>query len=183
MGFSGACHPLLNLDELDKELSWGLKNPWGTGLTDVLNLRTRVLIPRVADLVRPGALKLYAERGFTLVGICDVPAHGSGACGDGFFKAIRFDVASAGSADPDLRSIRRLISSAEDVFVLLDLTGLAATGPLELLTEELIGPLLGSDSFSFSLIADSSTPPPPARPVRPRARIGRLFPRPCCGPG
>ena len=36
-GFSGACHPLLNLDELDKELSWGLKNPWGTGLTDVLN--------------------------------------------------------------------------------------------------------------------------------------------------
>jgi len=178
MGFSGACHPLLNLDELEKELSWGLKNPWGTGLTDVLNLRTRVLIPRVADLVRPGALKLYADRGFTLVGICDVPAHGSSACGDGFFSVVRLGVAGTGPADPDLRSLRRLISSTEDVFVLLDLTGLANTGLLERMTEDLIGPLLRSGSFSFSLVADSPAPPPPAPAARPPRADWSPFPAP-----
>ena len=138
MGFSGACHPLLNLDELDKELSWGLKNPWGTGLTDVLNLRTGVLIPRLPDLVRPGALKLYADRGFTLVGVCGMPARGSGACRDGFFHAVRLAVADTGPADPYFRSVRRLISSAEEIFVLLDLTGLANAGLLERITEELL---------------------------------------------
>ena len=176
MGFSGACHPLLNLDELEKELSWGLKNPWGTGLTDTLNLRTRVLIPRVPDLLRPGALKLYADRGFTLVGICDVPAHGSGAWSDGFFPAVRLEVANAGPADPGLRGLRRLISSAEEIFILLDLTGLGNTGPLERLTEELIGPLLGSDSFSFSLIDDPSAPPPSAPAIRPARPDWSPFP-------
>ncbi len=178
MGFSGACHPLLNLDELDKELSWGLKNPWGTGLTDVLNLRTRVLIPRVPDLVRPGALKLYADRGFTLVGICDVPAHGSGACSNGFFHAVRLEVAGTGASDRDFRRMRRLISSAEEVFVLLDLTGLTKTDPLERMTEELIGPLLRSDGFSFSLIADSPAPPPTAPTIRPPRADWSRYPAP-----
>ena len=94
MGFSGACHPLLNLDELDKELSWGLKNPWGTGLTDVLNIRPHVLIPRVPDLARPDALKLYTDRGFTLVGICGDPARKGDVPGDGFFQIIRLLPAS-----------------------------------------------------------------------------------------
>jgi len=167
MGFSGACHPLLNLDELEKELSWGLKNPWGTGLTDVLNLRTHVLIPRVPDLVRPGALKLYADRGFTLVGISHAPTRALGACSDGFFHAIRLSVAATSPADPDYRTVRRLIASSADIFVLLDLSGLAKTGPLEQVTEELISPLLGSDSFAFSLIAESSASSSPASTSRP----------------
>lgn len=177
MGFSGACHPLLNLDELEKELAWGLKNPWGTGLTDALNLRTRVLIPRVPDLVRPGALKLYADRGFTLVGICDTPLHASGACGDGFFHAIRLSVAAAGPADPDFRGMRRLIASSGDIFVLLDLTGLTTTGPLERAIEELISPLLGSDRFALSLISETSASSPPAPASRPSSRADwSLFP-------
>lgn len=177
MGFSGACHPLLNLDELEKELSWGLKNPWGTGLTDVLNLRTHVLIPRVPDLVRPGALKLYADRGFTLVGICDTPLHASGACGDGFFHAIRLSVAATGPGDPEFRSVRRLMASSGDIFVLFDLTGLTMTGPLEHVTEELISPLLASDSFALSLIAESTASSTPARTSHPSPRADwSLFP-------
>jgi hypothetical protein len=176
MGFSGACHPLLNLDELEKELSWGLKNPWGTGLTDVLNLRTHVLIPRVPDLMRPGALKLYADRGFTLVGICGVPAHGSGASRDGFFNAVRLGVADTGPGDPDFRSLRRLVSSAENIFVLLDLSGLTKTGPLERMTEELISPLLGSDSFAFSLVEDPSSSPPSSPAFRSARTDWSLFP-------
>ncbi|HTP58915.1 MAG TPA: hypothetical protein VMM82_08360, partial [Spirochaetia bacterium] len=176
MGFSGACHPVLNLDELDKELSWGLKNPWGTGLTDVLNLRTHILIPRVADFIRPGARELYADRGFSLIGVCDVPTRGPGACGDGFFPAVRLRVAESSPADPDFRSVRRLISSGEDVFILLDLAGLTKTGPLERATEELIRPLLGSAGFAFSLVDDSSPARPPAPKVSPLRADWSPFP-------
>src|SRR5208283_2393162 len=46
MGYSGASHPLLNIDELEREVSWGLRNPWATGITDVLGIRPRTMVPR-----------------------------------------------------------------------------------------------------------------------------------------
>jgi hypothetical protein len=52
LGFAGALHPLLNIDELEREVSWALKNPWGTGITDVLGIRPSTMIPPVADLWR-----------------------------------------------------------------------------------------------------------------------------------
>ncbi len=67
-GYGGGCHPLLALDELEKELSWGVKNPWGTGVTEVLGLQPDVLSPRLADLLRNDALKIYADHGFRWVG-------------------------------------------------------------------------------------------------------------------
>lgn len=179
MGFSGACHPLLNLDELDKELSWGLKNPWGTGLTDVLNIRPHVLIPRVPDLTRPDALKLYADRGFTLVGICGDPARKADVSGGGFFHAIRLRLASTGSANPDFRGMRRLIASSGNVFVLVDLTGLTAPGPLEHMTEELINPLVATRHSALSLITESSAASSPVSTSLPAYRADwSSFPAP-----
>jgi hypothetical protein len=78
MGFTGACHPLLNLDELAREISWGLRNPWGTGLTDLLDVRPTVLIPPVPDLSRAEAWRLYRAHGFSRVGIGCEPRRGAG---------------------------------------------------------------------------------------------------------
>jgi hypothetical protein len=69
MGFAGACHPVLMLDELEKELSWGVENPWGTGMAQVLDARPEILMPRVADTLRAGALAAYRSRGFKTLGI------------------------------------------------------------------------------------------------------------------
>jgi hypothetical protein len=166
MGFSGACHPLLNLDELEKELAWGLRNPWGTGITDVLGLRTRVLIPRVPDLVRPDALKLYHDRGFTLIGLSGDPGCMPEARGAGYFSAMRLSVASAAVRDARARVVRRMIASSRDIFLLLDLTGLTGQAQLEHAMEELIAPLLASEGPVFQLIAETPALPSPATPSR-----------------
>jgi hypothetical protein len=137
MGFAGACHPLLNLDELDKELSWGLKNPWGTGLTDLFGVRPRILVPRVPDLARKEAWGLYASHGFGLVGVSDASVGNQGA--DGTFRFARIAMASAGPGDMAVRAVRRRLAGANDVFLLLDLTGLTAPGPLESIIDDLSG--------------------------------------------
>lgn len=69
MGFAGACHPVLTLDELEKEITWGIENPWGTGVTQLTGVRPEILIPRVPDLHRPDALRLYTKHGFRILGI------------------------------------------------------------------------------------------------------------------
>ncbi|HUI69509.1 MAG TPA: hypothetical protein VL354_03240, partial [Spirochaetia bacterium] len=69
MGFAGACHPVLTLDELDKEISWGIENPWGSGTAQLLTIRPEILIPRVADLLRPEAVAAYGRHGFKTLGI------------------------------------------------------------------------------------------------------------------
>ena len=151
----------------------------------MLNLRTHVLIPRVPDLVRPGALKLYADRGFTLVGICHAPTRALSACSDGFFHAIRLSVAATSPADPDYRTVRRLIASSADIFVLLDLSGLARTGPLEQVTEELASALFwGPTALRSPLSLNHPLHRLPLRlPALPRARIGRSSPPRSFAPG
>ena len=54
MGCTGACQPVLGLEELDREIAWGLRNPWSTGLADVFGRRPAAAVPRLADLDRPG---------------------------------------------------------------------------------------------------------------------------------
>jgi hypothetical protein len=69
MGYAGAPHPFLTLEELEKELGWGLRNPWSTGVTDVLGVTPSLLLPRLADLHRREALELYGRAGFRGVGV------------------------------------------------------------------------------------------------------------------
>jgi hypothetical protein len=152
MGFAGACHPLLNLDELDKELSWGVKNPWGTGVADLFGVRPRILVPRVPDLARKDAWSLYAAHGFPLVGVSEAPGGAGRTAEAGCFRFTRLSVASAGPADT--RLVRRRLAGAGDVFLMLDLTGLDALGPLERMLEELVGPLLGKGEGALSLLAE-----------------------------
>ena len=157
-GFAGACHPLLNLDELDRELSWGLKNPWGTGITDMLDIRPRVLLPRMPDLLRPEAWNQYRAHGFTQVGIAGNfrPAVRS----EGIFPCVVLPVGAAGSAS---RGLRRLISSGEDLFLVMDLSGSAGPGPLEQGIDDCAAALLAPGGQTLSLIDD----PAPAVPALP----------------
>jgi len=69
MGFAGACHPILTLDELEKEVAWAVENPWGTGIAQVLDIRPEILMPRVADTLRAGALAAYRGHGFKKLGV------------------------------------------------------------------------------------------------------------------
>jgi hypothetical protein len=151
MGFAGACHPLLNLDELEKELSWGLKNPWGTGLTDLFGVRPRILVPRVPDLARKDAWDLYGAHGFTLVGVSEASGAARRDQETGCFRFTRLLVSSTRPGDPALRAVRRRLSGAENVFLMLDLTGLTAPGLLESVLAELAGP-------DFSLLEEPSAP-------------------------
>jgi hypothetical protein len=162
MGFAGACHPLLNLDELDKEISWGLKNPWGTGVADLFGVRPRILVPRVPDLARKEAWNLYAANGFSLVGISE--ASGGNRRGEetGCFRFTRLSVASTGPGDALVRTVRRRLAGSGGMFLMLDLSGLTAPGPLEAILDELAGPLLDRGESSLSLLEE---PPAPAQPV------------------
>ncbi len=63
-GFSGAPHPLLAIDELEKELAWTAKNPWATGITEVFGVKPSLLAPGMADLNRPAAVEACRAAGF-----------------------------------------------------------------------------------------------------------------------
>jgi hypothetical protein len=165
MGYAGACHPLLNLDELDRELSWGLKNPWGTGITEMLEVRPRVLMPRMPDLQRPEAWKQYRAHGFTHVGIAGSIRSLPAVRSEGTFSYVLLPVSAVGTA---AHGLRRLISSARDLFLVIDLSGSAGPGPFEQGIDDLTAVLRSSREQSFSLIADPSpaeTDPPPRLPL------------------
>ncbi|HVO37602.1 MAG TPA: hypothetical protein VMV03_01110 [Spirochaetia bacterium] len=125
MGFAGACHPFLNLDELDRELTWAVKNPWGTGIADVLGKRPSVLVPRLPDAFRPAAVKLYADHGFTTLGVCRSGPHSwFGLDGLACFTYSRLPVhdTPAGQA----ARIRELAGRRGDLFLMLDVTAASA---------------------------------------------------------
>jgi hypothetical protein len=145
MGCTGACQPLLGLKELDREIAWGLRNPWSTGLADVLGRKPAAIAPRLADLDRPGASALFLRHGLTLVGTAavDRPLTFSGHYGVRVFPYTRLPLEGAGcqSLDADLR---RLMALSGDVFVMIDLAALphapAAAAPLiETFAERVLG--------------------------------------------
>lgn len=164
MGFAGACHPLLNVDELEKEISWGVKNPWGTGIADVFDVRPQILVPRVPDLVRPDARKAYWECGFRLIGVCGESL--SQPTGDlaGCFLYSRFMVTSLQSGGKEVKRMRRLIASAGDIFLLLDLSGLSRLEQLGIAMKELSKPVLARGPVVMLLPgpAPANPSPPPS---------------------
>ncbi|MCX5670529.1 MAG: hypothetical protein NTU94_04310, partial [Planctomycetota bacterium] len=145
MGCTGACQPVLALEELDREIAWGVRNPWSTGLADVFGRRPGAIVPRLADLDRPGAAALFLRHGLGLVGTAAVgrPLSFSGHYGLRVFPYTRLPLEGAGrpALDADLR---RLMACAGDVFVMIDLAALppapAAAAPLiETFAERVLG--------------------------------------------
>jgi len=169
MGYAGACHPLLNLDELEKELTWGLKNPWGTGVTDIFDVRPSVLVPQVPDLLRPDAGKLYRVHGYSLVGVCRDPwttpperPSQARTLAAGWFSVVRVRVSSLRPGDSRVRSLRRLESPDGGLFLLLDLTDSTTAGILERTLDELAGMLAPTGGPTMALL---ELPPTGALPA------------------
>jgi hypothetical protein len=151
MGFTGACHPLLSIDELEKELSWGLKNPWAAGLTDTFGVRPSILAPRMPDFQRAQAVGAYRRHGFQQIGIAVDEAfrlrrHPSGV---EIFPFLRVPAA-------EQRASRRSLPARGDLFLMLDLTGLSSQGPLEALFPEMIDPLLPFATVAFPNPAEAA---------------------------
>jgi hypothetical protein len=145
MGCMGACQPALGLAELDREIAWGLRNPWSTGLADVLGRRPSATAPRLPDLDRPGAAALFLRHGLALVGTAadDRPLAFSGHCGLRVFPYARLPAAGASRAAMDA-GMRRLMTLPGDAFLMLDLAALpaapAAAAPfIEVFAEKILG--------------------------------------------
>jgi hypothetical protein len=117
-GYAGAPHPLLALDELEKELGWGLKNPWSTGVGEVLGSSSPFLLPRLADTRREGAIQAYLKAGFRSVGLWRPAGHGAfardGVC---FFPCTRL---AHGSLQDLSGAVRRMVSRSAGAFLVLD---------------------------------------------------------------
>ncbi len=160
MGYSGSPHSLLSLDELDRELSWGLKNPWGTGITDLMGLRPPILVPRVADLARSGAWKLYAEQGFRLIGIFPDPRDRPQGAPAGCLPFLRVGVSSWAPGSPEARRLRRLLGSSANILVQLDLSGVQDPTALRSLLEDPSGLFSGRSPVLCPLPEPAGELPP-----------------------
>jgi hypothetical protein len=172
MGFSGASHRLLNIDELDREVSWGLRNPWGTGVTDVLGVKPRTLVPRVADLSRDDAWKVYRDHGFGLIGICREPGRVLPAGLNGCLSFVTVKVTEWVPGSPRARGVRRAAAApaaaSDGIRILLDLSGLADPRLLMALLAEPSGIFSGRDPLLSALGEPPETLP--ARSARPPAQ-------------
>jgi hypothetical protein len=169
MGFAGACHPLLSLDELEKELAWGVKNPWSTGVTDAFGVQPTILVPRMPDLGRPKAVEAYRRHGFAKIGFASDESlrFSRHPAGVDLFPFIRVPVA-------EVKPSRRLFPPKGDLFVMLDLTGLSSPRQLEALFGQAIDPLLPVASAAL-LASAGPAKPAPARDGGTRFDCG-LFP-------
>ena len=69
MGYSGAPHPVLEVQELLRELKWCQSNPWKSGIRDVFGACPPSLLPLAPDFFRKEAKYLYRDSGFDRVGV------------------------------------------------------------------------------------------------------------------
>ena len=180
-GFAAACHPLLNLDELNRELSWALKNPWRTGVTDAFELRPTILIPSLPDFHRPAVTESYRDHGFDLVGFpSSAPFSLAPRGGVRVFPYLRFPARTAGPNDPASRLLRSLSTGSGDLFLVIDLSGLSSLKPLQYALEEAAEPLFGRNESAFSVL--SGSPPAAERSKEAAGRVPAsdwsLFPTP-----
>jgi hypothetical protein len=174
MGCTGACQPALALDELDREVAWGLRNPWSTGLVDVLGRRPAAAAPRLADLDRPGAAAPFLRHGLPLVGVADGrPFSLTAWHGLRVFSYSR--LAHEGRAGLDA-CLRRLLAGNGDLFVMLDLAALPhAPGAASPLIEIVAQRVLGCGRTVVSLAEAALDAPTDAEPA-PGPGEWRLFP-------
>lgn len=157
MGYAGACHPILTLDEMEKELSWGIENPWGTGVSQLLDVRPDILMPRVADLLRADALKIYRGNGFKTLGI---------PCGRGVAWFARdglecFTCSRVAALGP--RGHRRgaplsLVRRESDVLLMIDLSGFLTPEGLGEELERTVIPRLAPEGTPSPLTAPHPSP-------------------------
>jgi len=157
MGFRGACLPLLSIDEMEKELAWGLRNPWRTGLHDLFGVSPSLLLPRAADLVRPAALAAAGRHGFTAIGVArDGPMRSwQASAGIAAFSFHRLPVAepSAAQGRPPAQG---------DLVLALDISGLSSPLPLKAVLDRVIPPLL---PFAAGLPGEGALPVPGKAPA------------------
>ncbi len=165
LGFTGACHPLLNIDELEREVAWGLKNPWGTGIAELLGVRASVLVPQVPDLARAEAWGIYRDHGFTRIGVCVDAATVSEEAPEGCLPCARLSGANWVPGGAQSRRLRRLFSAAGAIFLMVDLSGVSPERALPHLLEDL-GAQLFSRGREPDLLEPAAPPLPPA-PVPP----------------
>ncbi len=71
MGYGGGPHPLLAAEELEKELDWCRRNPWGSGARSLLGQEPKHLLPLAADLARESLDGVYGRHGFETVGLAE----------------------------------------------------------------------------------------------------------------
>jgi hypothetical protein len=75
MGYGGGPHPLLAAEELERELDWCRRNPWGSGAKSLLGQEPKHLLPLVADLAREALDGVYGRHGFQTVGLAEPLPH------------------------------------------------------------------------------------------------------------
>jgi hypothetical protein len=68
-GFTGAPHPLLLPEELQRELKWCYRNPWFPALKDLFDADPEVILPAYPDLFSEAAEHAYSRHGFTTIGV------------------------------------------------------------------------------------------------------------------
>jgi hypothetical protein len=71
MGYGGGPHPLLAAEELERELDWCRRNPWGSGAKSLLGQEPKHLLPLAADLAREALDGVYGRHGFETVGLAE----------------------------------------------------------------------------------------------------------------
>ncbi len=158
---------MLNLDELEKELSWGMRNPWGTGITDVFELRPSILLPCLPDFSRQAAMDLYRKHGFVSVGFPGSSAFRIATHhGIRLFPFIRIRARDAGPKDPAVQNLCRLVGGREDLFLVIELSGLTSLRPLQFLLENAAAPLVSGIQGGSAIL--SNQPPAPPLPRSPR---------------
>ena len=73
-GFTGAPHPLLLPDELERELRWCYRNPWFPAVTNLFSAQPEVILPVYPELYAESRTNAYSSHGFRIIGI-PIPLH------------------------------------------------------------------------------------------------------------
>jgi hypothetical protein len=73
-GFTGAPHPLLLADELERELRWCYRNPWFPAVGNLFGAHPEVIIPVYPELYAEGSTGVYGSHGFRVIGV-PIPLH------------------------------------------------------------------------------------------------------------
>jgi hypothetical protein len=158
-GFSGAPHPLLTLDELEKELAWSSKNPWSTGITDVFGVKAAFFAPKVPDLDRPGAVDAYRAAGFSWMGIAgdSLPVSFRGMTLQPYRRIVFTDTPASAA----VRGIRQAVAHGRNPFFLVELSTFPSTPSIASFVEELLKQLssLGAEIAGLDSIRSAGSPP------------------------
>ncbi len=151
MGFAGALHPLLTLDELDKELCWTTRNPWSTGVMDLFDAKPSALAPRLSDLERPAALELYRSSGFGRLCVeLERAARPRSLDGLTLVPVIRL-APRAGPATETSRRIRR--AAGQDALLMIELSAFPSEQAFQSFFDELLK-AVSSSGIVLSTIED-----------------------------